>query len=92
MSARRAVQRRGNPNRSKTSSIITRLFGVMPRALASHPDAFAVLAQQNWNGHKRAGEEREQVACPADPEVALRGSSEQGESRAEHGTDEAIAS
>ena len=63
------------------------LFKVMVRALASHPDPSAVLVQHARNGHESAGEEREKCAGPADPEVAIRGSVGEGQSRAEHGTD-----
>jgi len=88
MSAERAVQRRGKPN---PQNIITHLFKVMARKLASHPDPFAILVQQVGDGHECAGEKREQGARPANPEVAIRGPGEQGESRAEHGTDEVVS-
>ena len=71
--------------------VITRLFKVMARTLASHPDPFAVLVQQDRNWHKRAGEERKERARPADPEVAICGSREERECRAEHRTNEVVA-
>ena len=55
---------------------IRRLFKVMACALASHPDPLAVLVQQDGNRHKRAGEEREKRARPADTEVPICGSRE----------------
>ena len=54
------------------------LFKVMVRALASHPDPFAVLVQQDGNRRDRAGEEQEKSARPADPEVARRDSGGEG--------------
>ena len=45
-------------------------------------DPFAVLVQQGCNVREHAGEER---APKADPEVAIRRSGEEEESRAEHG-------
>jgi len=63
----------------------------MARALASHADAFAVLVQEDGNGHERAGEESEESARPVDPEVAIHGSSKEGESGAEHGTDKVVS-
>jgi len=62
----------------------------MARKLASHPDPFAILVQQDRNRHERAGKECEHRARPANPEVAIRGSGEQRESRAEHGTDKVV--
>jgi len=47
----------------------------------SNPDPFAVV-QQDRNGHEHAGEERPHTT---DPEVAIRRSGEEDESRAEHG-------
>ena len=63
----------------------------MARKLASHPDPFAVLVQQDRNRNERAGEEREHSARPADPQVAIRGSGEEGKSRTEHRTDEVVS-
>ena len=80
-------QRTPNPQ-----NIIRCLFKVMARALASHPDPFAILVQQDRNRHKRTGKEREQGARPTNPEVAIHGPGEEGESRTEHGTDEVVSS
>jgi len=82
------VQRRGNPN---PQNFITRLLKVVARALASHPDPFAVLVQQDRNGHEGAGEEREERARPTDSKVAVRGPSKEGESCAKHGTDKPVS-
>ena len=62
----------------------------MTRALASHPDPFAILVQKDQNRHKCAGKEREQ-GRPANPEVAIRGPGEVRESRAVHGTDKVVS-
>ena len=70
---------------------IRRLFKVVARTLASHPDPLAVLVQQDRNWHERTGEERKERARPADPEVAIRGPGEERECRAEHRTNEVIS-
>jgi len=87
MSARRSPTSRQS---ELGQNIITRLFKVMPRKLASHPDPFAIFVQQDRNGNERAGEKREQGARPADPEVAICGPGEERESRAEHRTDKVV--
>ena len=70
---------------------IRRLFKVVARTLANHPDPFAVLVQQDGNRHERTGEEREECARPADPEVAICGPGEERECRAEHRTDKVVS-
>ena len=86
MSKIRVVQYRG-----KRQKVITRLFKVVARALASHADPFAVLVQQDGNRHKRAGEEREKRARPADTEVPICGSREERECRAKHRTNKVVS-
>ena len=63
----------------------------MASSLASHADALAILIQKDRDGHERAGKKREERARPTDTEVAIRGSSEEGERSAEHGTNEVIS-
>jgi hypothetical protein len=70
---------------------ITRLFKVTAAALASHADALAILVQEGGDGHERAGKKREEGARPTDTEVAVSGSSEQGERSAKHGTNQVIS-
>ena len=67
------------------------LVKVVTRALASHPDPFAVLVQQDGNRHERAGEEREKRTRPADPEVAICGPGEERECRAEHRANKVVS-
>jgi len=47
-----------------------------------HLDLFAILVQQDCNGHEHAGEEH---APKANPKVVIRRSGEEEESRAEYG-------
>ena len=67
------------------------LFIIVAGALASHPDAFPVLVQQDRNRHKRAGEKRKQRAGPANAEVHIHGLREERERRAKHGTNKVIS-
>ena len=83
-----ATRRKRSKRSWQTSS---RLFKVVAGALASHADALAILVQQDGDGHKRAGEEREQGARPADAEVTICRSREERERRAEDGTNKVVA-
>jgi hypothetical protein len=64
----------------------------MAGALASHADAFAILVQQDRNRHKRTGEKCKERARPANAEVNIHRSREEGEPGAEHGSNEVISS
>jgi hypothetical protein len=68
------------------------LFVIVAGALARHADAFAVLVQQDGDGHKGAGEKRKEGARPADAEVDVHRSREERETGAEHGTNEVVSS
>ena len=87
--ARRATCRKSSKRSWQTSS---HLFKVVAGALASHADAFAILVQQDGDGHKCAGEEPEEGARPADTKVPICRSREERERRAKHGTNEVVAS
>lgn len=63
----------------------------MASPLAGHADAFAILVEQDGNGHERAGEKRKEGARPADTKVDVHGSRKQGERGAEHGTNKVIS-
>ena len=63
----------------------------MAGALAGHADALAILVEKDGDGNKRAGEKRKECARPADAEVAVGSSSEEGESSTEHGTNEIVS-
>lgn len=69
----------------------TCLFKIVARVLARHADAFAVLVQQDGDGHKYTGEKPKERACPADAEVIVHRSREEREACAEHGTDEVVS-
>ena len=64
---------------------------VVAGPLAGHPDAGAILVQQDGNGHERAREKPKERARPADAEVDIHGSREEGERGAKHGTNEIIS-
>ena len=71
---------------------IMRLVKVVACALASHPDPFTVLVQQDRNRHECAGEESEKRARPSNPKVAICRPGEQRECRAEHRTNKVVSS
>ena len=63
----------------------------MAGALDSHADALSILVQKYRDRHERARKKREEGARPTDTEVAISGSSKQGERSAKHGTNEVIS-
>ena len=64
---------------------------VVAGPLAGHPDAGAILVQQDGNGHERAREKPKERARPADAEIDIHGSREERERSAKHGTNEIIS-
>ena len=75
----------------KPNGNLTCLFVIMTGTLASHADAFAILVQQDWDGHKHTGEKRKQRARPANAEVDIHRLREERERGAEHGSNEVIS-
>ena len=64
---------------------------VVAGPLAGHPDACAILVEQDGNGHERACEKPKERARPADAEIDIHGSREERERSAKHGTNEIIS-
>jgi hypothetical protein len=60
------------------------LFVIVTGALTGHADSFTIFVKQDGDGYKCTRKEGEERACPADTEVVIHGSCEEGESGAEH--------